>query len=51
MCNQLNITAADIFNFDEVGFRVGMSSGEQVIVPTDVKEVSYIYIILYMIVF
>ena len=44
VCNQLDITAADIYNFDEVGFRVGMSTGEHVLVPIAVKEVSYMYI-------
>jgi hypothetical protein len=43
VCNQLDVTAADIYNFDEVGFRVGMSTGEHVLVPIAVKEVSYIY--------
>ncbi|KFZ09595.1 hypothetical protein V501_05525 [Pseudogymnoascus sp. VKM F-4519 (FW-2642)] len=38
VCNQLDVTAADIYNFDEVGFRVGMSTGEHVLVPTAVKE-------------
>ena len=43
VCSQLDVTAADIYNFDEVGFRVGMSTGEHMLVPTAVKEVSYIY--------
>mgnify|MGYP001597606892 CR=1 FL=1 len=36
VCNQLDVTAADIYNFDGVGFR-GMSTGEHVLVPTAVK--------------
>ena len=50
VCNQLDITAANIYNFDEVGFRVGMSTGEHVLVPITVKEVSYIHL-SYLIVF
>ncbi|OAF59981.1 hypothetical protein VC83_03085 [Pseudogymnoascus destructans] len=40
VCNQLDITAGDIYNFDEVGFRVGMSTGEHVLVPSAVKELT-----------
>ena len=44
VCNQLDVTAANVYNFDEVGFRVGMSTGEHVLVPTAVKEVSHMYL-------
>ena len=40
--NQLNITTANIYNFDEVGFWGGMSTGEHVLVPTTVKGVVYV---------
>jgi hypothetical protein len=38
------IQPENIYNFDETGFRVGMAPGEDVIVPTYVKEVSYLLI-------
>jgi hypothetical protein len=36
------ISAKDIWNFDETGFRIGCPKGEEIYVPLDVKEVSYI---------
>jgi len=38
-CTQLKVESANIFNFDEVGFRVGIASGQEVLVPKQVKEV------------
>lgn len=37
-----NIQRKDIWNFDETGFRIGCPKGQEIYVPEDVKEVSYI---------
>ena len=38
-CEEHNISTHQVYNFDEAGFRVGMSPGEEVVVPTHIKEV------------
>jgi hypothetical protein len=38
-CKEKEIQPSDILNFDETGFRVGVASGEEIIVPYYVKEV------------
>jgi hypothetical protein len=38
-CKEKEIQPLDILNFDETGFRVGVASGEEIIVPYYVKEV------------
>jgi hypothetical protein len=38
-CKEKGIQASDILNFDETGFRVGVTSGEEIVVPFYVKEV------------
>jgi hypothetical protein len=41
-CKEHEIGAADILNFDEAGFRVGVAPSEDIIVPAYVKEVSIV---------
>ena len=38
-CDQLGVKREDIYNFDEVGFRVGVAPGQEVLVPLHIKEV------------
>jgi len=38
-CDQLGVKREDIYNFDEVGFRVGVAPGQEVLVPSHIKEV------------
>jgi hypothetical protein len=38
------ISRKDIWNFDETGFRVGCPKGEEIYVPLEVREVSYLFI-------
>ena len=38
-CDQIGVKKEDIFNFDEVGFRVGVAPGQEVLVPSHIKEV------------
>jgi len=38
-CDQIGVKREDIFNFDEVGFRVGMALGQEVLVPSHIREV------------
>ena len=42
MLKEYKITQNNIWNFDETGFRVGCPKGEEIYVPLDVKEVSYL---------
>jgi hypothetical protein len=39
-CKEHDIQPRDVLNFDEAGFRVGVALGEEIVVPTYVKEVS-----------
>jgi hypothetical protein len=39
-CDQYEIQAEDIYNFDEKGFRVGITGGETIIIPTVVENVN-----------
>jgi hypothetical protein len=39
-CEEHDIQPRDVLNFDEAGFRVGVALGEEIVVPTYVKEVS-----------
>jgi hypothetical protein len=39
-CEEHGIQPGDVLNFDEAGFRVGVAPGEEIVVPTYVKEVS-----------
>jgi hypothetical protein len=39
-CDQYEIQADDIYNFDEKGFRVGITGGETIIIPTVVENVN-----------
>jgi hypothetical protein len=39
-CEEHDIQPRDVLNFDEAGFRVGVALGEEIVVPTFVKEVS-----------
>jgi hypothetical protein len=39
-CLRHNVRPENILNFDEAGFRVGVASGEEIIVPSYVVEVS-----------
>jgi hypothetical protein len=39
-CEEHNIQPRDVLNFDEAGFQVGVALGEEIVVPTYVKEVS-----------
>jgi hypothetical protein len=49
-CEEVGVKKEDIYNFDEVGFRVGVAPGQEVLVPSHIKEVClmsiYVYIIL-----
>jgi hypothetical protein len=45
-CKEKEIQASDILNFDETGFRVGVASGEEIIVPYYVKEVKLLAFIV-----
>jgi hypothetical protein len=36
------ISRKDIWNFDETGFRIGCPKGQEIYVPLDIKEVSYL---------
>jgi len=38
-CEQIGVKREDVFNFDEVGFRVGVALGQEVLVPSHIKEV------------
>jgi len=38
-CKEKGIQASDILNFDETGFRIGVTSGEDIIVPPYVNKV------------
>jgi hypothetical protein len=38
-CEQIGVKKGDIFNFDEVGFRVGVAPGQEVLVPSHIREV------------
>lgn len=40
-CEKHHIKSSDVLNFDETGFRIGVASGEEILVPTYVKEVNY----------
>jgi hypothetical protein len=46
-CEEHSIRPGDVLNFDEAGFRVGVASGEEIIVPAYVKEVSYLLYLIY----
>jgi hypothetical protein len=39
-CNEHNIQPRDVLNFNEARFWVGVALGEEIVVPTYVKEVS-----------
>jgi hypothetical protein len=39
-CEEHDIQPGDVLNFNEAGFRVGVAPGEEIVVPTYVKEVS-----------
>jgi hypothetical protein len=39
-CKEHDIQPRDVLNFNEAGFRVGVALGEEIVVPTYVKEVS-----------
>ena len=39
-CKEHDIQLGDVLNFDEAGFWVGVALGEEIVVPTYVKEVS-----------
>ena len=41
-CKEHKIGAADILNFDEAGFQVGVAPGKDIVVPAYVKEVSIV---------
>jgi hypothetical protein len=41
MFRKYKISRKDIWNFDEIGFRVGCPKGQEVYVPLEIKEVSY----------
>ena len=38
-CEEIGVKKEDIYNFDEVGFRVGVALGQEVLVPSHIKEV------------
>jgi hypothetical protein len=38
-CDQIGVKREDIYNFDEVGFRVGVAPGQEVLVPSHIREV------------
>lgn len=38
-CKERDIQLGDVLNFDEVGFRVGVALGKEIVVPAYVKEV------------
>ena len=38
-CKEKGIQASDILNFDETGFQIGVTCGEEIIVPAYVTEV------------
>jgi hypothetical protein len=52
-CEEKGVQAEDILNFDEAGFRVGVTCGEDIIVPADIKEVrtSYFSILFFLLTF
>ena len=39
MLEEYQIQQADVWNFDEIGFRIGCLKGRVVIVPADVKAI------------
>jgi hypothetical protein len=46
-CDKIRVKRGDIYNFDEVGFRVSIALGQEVLVPSHIKEVClslYMYI-------
>jgi hypothetical protein len=42
-CKEHNIDLGDVLNFNEAGFRVGVTPGEEIVVPVYVKEVSTLF--------
>ena len=48
-CDQIGVKGEDIFNFDEVGFRVGIAPGQEVLVPSHIREVCVYTMFVYYI--
>jgi hypothetical protein len=46
-CEERGIKASDVLNFDEASFQVGVAPREEIVVPTYVKEVSILFLIIY----
>jgi hypothetical protein len=44
-CEEHDIKAGDVLNFDEAGFRVGVAPGEEIVVPAYIHEVNILSLV------